>query len=146
MAERTTSRLTIAAPPDQVMTVIADLAAYPEWTGSVKSVEILSVYDDELERPAEATFVLDAGAIKDTYTLAYDWDGDRAVSWHLVKGDVLTSMEGSYRLTDNGDGTTDVEYALELDLRIPLIGLLRRKAEKVVTDTALKELNKRVTG
>jgi ribosome-associated toxin RatA of RatAB toxin-antitoxin module len=146
MAERTTSRLTIAATPAQVMAVIADLEAYPQWTGSVKSVEVLSVYDDELERPAEATFVLDAGAIKDTYTLTYDWDGDTQVSWHLVRGEVLTSMEGSYRLTDNGDGTTDVEYALELDLRIPLIGLLRRKAEKVVTDTALKELQKRVTG
>lgn len=146
MPERTTSRITIAAPPAQVMAVIADLEAYPEWAGSVKSVEILSVYDDELERPAEATFVLDAGAIKDTYTLAYDWDDDTTVSWHLVKGEVLTSMEGSYRLADNGDGSTDVEYALELDLRIPLIGLLRRKAEKVVTDTALKELQKRVTG
>ncbi|MFZ0324786.1 MAG: SRPBCC family protein [Actinomycetes bacterium] len=146
MPERTTSRLTIAAPPAEVMAVIADLGAYPEWTGSVKSVEILSVYDDEDERPAEATFVLDAGAVKDTYTLAYEWDDDTQVSWTLVQGEILTAMTGSYRLTDNHDGTTDVEYALELDIKIPMIGLLRRKAEKVITDTALKELDKRVTG
>jgi len=146
MAERTTSRITIAASRAEIMSVIADLEAYPEWTGSVKSVDILSVFDDEDERPAEATFVLDAGAVKDTYTLAYDWDDDSLVSWTLVKGEILTAMTGSYRLNDNGDGTTDVEYALELDIKIPMIGLLRRKAEKVITDTALKELQKRVAG
>ena len=146
MAERTTSMITIDASPSAVMAVIADLEAYPEWTGSVKSVQVLSVDDSPDERPVRATFVLDAGAIKDTYTLAYDWDGNRRVSWHLVDGGVLTFMEGSYALTDNGEGSTDVEYALELDLKIPLIGLLRRKAEKVITDTALKELQRRVTG
>jgi ribosome-associated toxin RatA of RatAB toxin-antitoxin module len=146
MAERTTSHISIAAPASQIMSVIADLEAYPEWTGSVKSVEILSVFDDEAERPAEATFVLDAGAIKDTYTLAYEWEDDTLVSWNLVRGEILTAMTGSYRLTDNGDGTTDVAYALELDIKIPMIGLLRRKAEKVITDTALKELQKRVSG
>lgn len=145
MAERTSSRITIAASPHAIMSVISDLEAYPEWTGSVRSVEILSVFDDADERPAQARFSLDAGAIKDTYTLAYDWDDDREVSWELVSGEVLTSMEGKYRLTPNGDGTTDVEYELELSLKIPLIGLLRRKAEKVITDTALKELQKRVT-
>ena len=146
MAERTTSRITIAASRAEIMRVIADLEAYPEWTGSVKSVEVLSVYDDEAERPAEATFVLDAGAVKDTYTLAYDWVDDSQVSWTLVKGEILTAMTGSYGLNDNGDGTTEVEYSLELDIKIPMIGLLRRKAEKVITDTALKELQKRVTG
>ena len=39
---------------------------------------------------------------------------------------------------------TRVDYELTLDLKIPMIGLLRRKAEKVITDTALKELKKRV--
>jgi len=29
-------------------------------------------------------------------------------------------------------------------VKIPLIGLLKRKAEKVIVDTALKELKKRV--
>ena len=146
MAERTTSRITIAASRAEIMSVIADLEAYPEWTGSVKSVQVLSVDDSPDERPVRATFVLDAGAVKDTYTLAYDWDDDSLVSWTLVKGEILTAMTGSYRLNDNGDGTTDVEYALELDIKIPMIGLLRRKAEKVITDTALKELQKRVTG
>lgn len=126
------------------MAVIADLPAYPAWTGSVKSVDVLTVYDDEAERPAQARFVLDAGAIKDTYTLEYTWADDTEVTWTLVEAQVVTAMDGAYRLTPNPAGGTDVEYELTLELKIPMIGLLRRKAEKVVTDTALKELKKRV--
>jgi ribosome-associated toxin RatA of RatAB toxin-antitoxin module len=144
MPERTSSTINVAATPRQVMAVIADLPAYPAWTGSVKSVDVLTVYDDEHERPAQARFVLDAGAIKDTYTLEYTWADDTEVTWTLVEAQVVTAMDGAYRLTPNPAGGTDVEYELTLELKIPMIGLLRRKAEKVVTDTALKELKKRV--
>ena len=44
----------------------------------MKSVEILTEYEDG--RPADARFVVDAGAIKDTYELEYDWNGDDARS------------------------------------------------------------------
>jgi ribosome-associated toxin RatA of RatAB toxin-antitoxin module len=143
MSEHTTSSITIAANPAGVMAVIADVEAYPEWTASVKSVEILTVYEDD-GRPGEATFVLDAGAIKDTYTLSYEWDADDEVRWTLVKASLLRALDGSYTLSDNGDGTTDVTYQLTVELSIPMLGLMKRKAEKVIIDTALKELKKRV--
>jgi ribosome-associated toxin RatA of RatAB toxin-antitoxin module len=146
MPERTSSTISIAASAAQIMAVIADLGSYPEWTGSVRSVEVLTVYDDADERPARATFVLDAGAIKDTYTLEYTWRDDSEVTWTMLEAGMLTAMDGAYRLTAAPDGVTEVEYELTLELKIPMIGLLRRKAEKVVTDTALKELKKRVEG
>ncbi|MFC7587576.1 hypothetical protein ACFQYP_30740 [Nonomuraea antimicrobica] len=37
-------------------------------------------------------------------------------------------------------------YELAVDLSVPMIGLIRRKAEKVIVDTALKGLKKRVEG
>ena len=146
MAEQTTSSISIDAPPADVMAVIADLEAYPEWTASVKQVEILTVYDDEDERPAEARFVLDAGAIKDTYTLSYEWDGDAEVRWTLAEGGLLKALDGSYRLVPVGASSTEVTYQLTVDVAIPLLGLMKRKAEKVIIDTALKELKKRVEG
>jgi len=39
---------------------------------------------------------------------------------------------------------TEVTYTLAVDLTVPMIGVLRRKAERVILDTALKELRKRV--
>ena len=47
-------------------------------------------------------------------------------------------------LTDLGNGSTDVTYRLALDVSIPLIGMLKRKGEKILIDTALKGLKKRV--
>jgi ribosome-associated toxin RatA of RatAB toxin-antitoxin module len=145
MAEQTTSSISIAASAAEVMAVIADLEAYPEWTASVREVEILTVYEDD-DRPAEARFVLDAGAIKDTYTLAYEWDDDEQVRWTLMNGGLLRALDGSYTLTEGPDGQTDVIYQLTVDVAIPMLGMMKRKAEKVIIDTALKELKKRVEG
>jgi ribosome-associated toxin RatA of RatAB toxin-antitoxin module len=144
MSEQTSSTIEIEASADAVMNEIADLEAYPDWTGSVKEVEVLERGADG--RPIRATFVLDAGVVKDTYTLSYTWNGNDSVSWTLVEAQILTAMDGSYRLSAGGDGSTRVEYVLTLDLKMPMIGMLRRKAEKVVTDTALKELKRRVEG
>ena len=55
------------------------------------------------------------------------------------------SQQGSYVLTPRG-GDTEVTYHLAVDLAIPMLGMFKRKAEKVIMDTALKELKKRVEG
>jgi len=143
MADQTSSSIVIAAAPAVIMDVIADLEVYPQWSDGVQSVEVLAEYEDG--RPADARFVLEAGPIKDTYELEYDWQ-DESVSWTLTKGDVLKALDGTYALRDNGDGTTTVDYTLAVDLSIPMIGMIKRKAEKVIVDTALRGLKERVEG
>ncbi len=144
MAERTESTITIEAPPDQVMAVIADFAAYPEWTGAVKEAQVRATGTGG--RATEVCFSLDAGAIKDTYTLAYTWKGDQEVRWTLVEAEqILKAMDGAYLLDGAGESTT-VTYQLSVDVKIPMLGMIKRKAEKVIIDTALKELKKRVEG
>lgn len=143
MADQTESSIVINASPAEIMAVIADLPAYPEWSDGIAQVTVLSVYEDD-NRPADARFTLDSGAIKDTYELEYDWDADAKVSWTLTKGDMLTAMDGIYELTANGDGSTTVHYRLSVNVKIPMIGMIKRKAEKVIVDTALKGLKKRV--
>jgi ribosome-associated toxin RatA of RatAB toxin-antitoxin module len=142
MADQTESSIEINASPAEIMTVIADLAAYPEWSDGITSVEVLSVYEED-GRPADARFHLDSGPIRDDYELEYDWDGDTEVTWKLTKGDMVTAMDGMYRLTPSGDSTT-VLYRLAVDVKIPMLGMIKRKAEKVIVDTALKGLKERV--
>ena len=145
MAESTESSITIDAEPAEVMAVIADFEAYPEWTGAVKKARV--VKKGSGGRAKEVAFDLDAGAIKDSYTLSYTWKGDREVRWHLVEAEqIMKAMDGAYLLGDNGDGSTDVTYQLSVDVKIPMLGMVKRKAEKVIIDTALKELKKRVEG
>jgi ribosome-associated toxin RatA of RatAB toxin-antitoxin module len=143
MADQTESSIVINASPAAIMDVIADLPAYPEWSDGIKEVTVLALYEDD-NRPADARFNLASGAIKDIYELEYDWDGDAKVSWTLTKGDMLTAMDGVYELIGNGDGSTTVLYRLAVDVKIPMIGMIKRKAEKVIVDTALKGLKKRV--
>jgi ribosome-associated toxin RatA of RatAB toxin-antitoxin module len=142
MADQASSSITVAADKAAIMGVIADFPAYPEWAGYVKKAEVIAEGPDG--RAQQVHFVLDAGVIKDDYVLEYVWDNDTEVSWHLVKGGVLKGMDGTYALADAGEGQTKVDYRLAVDLKIPMIGLIRRKAEKVIIDTALKELKKRV--
>ncbi len=145
MADQTTSSITVNATPEQVMAVIADVAAYPEWTGAVKSAEVITEYEDN-GRPADVRFELEAGPIKDAYTLTYEWDDDHEVRWTLVEAGLLRAMDGSYTLDDAGDGSTEVTYALSVDVSIPMLGMMKRKAEKVIIDTALRGLKRRVEG
>ncbi len=143
MADQSTQSITVDAPAAEVMAVIADFPAYPEWVAAAKKVEVLETGPDG--RARQVHFVLDAGAVKDDYFLEYEWDGDRRVTWHLVQGQMQKRQEGSYTLVET-DGRTDVTYAITIDLSIPMLGMIKRKAEKVILDTALKELKKRVEG
>ena len=138
---RTSSDIVIAAPPADIMNVIADFAQYPEWATGVRRAEIV---EGEEPRPKQVHFVLDAAPIRDEYDLAYVWDGDRSVSWNLASGgSMLTGMDGSYELDEVDDGTR-VTYKLAVNVSIPMLGMLKRKAEKVIIDTALKGLKRRV--
>ncbi|WP_256104431.1 SRPBCC family protein [Streptomyces sp. ODS05-4] len=143
MAEHTSSSITIEASPADVMDVIADFARYPEWTGEVKEAEVLE--KDDAGRARQVRLLLDAGAIKDDHTLAYTWTGAHEVSWTLVKSQMLRALDGSYRLAPlDGGARTEVTYQLTVDVKIPMLGMIKRKAEKVIIDRALAGLKKRV--
>ncbi len=53
-------------------------------------------------------------------------------------------MDGAYVLEQLADDRTRVTYQLAVDVSVPLLGMLKRKAEKVIIDTALKGLKKQV--
>ncbi|MFD8915482.1 SRPBCC family protein [Streptomyces sp. NPDC059575] len=141
MAEHTSSSITIEAAPADVMAVIADFSRYPDWTGEVKEAEVLAA--DGQGRAEQVRLVMDAGAIKDDQTLAYTWTGEHEVSWTLVKSQMLRSLDGTYVLAPSG-AATEVTYRLTVDVKIPMLGMIKRKAEKVIIDRALAGLKKRV--
>lgn len=147
MADFTESSIRIDADPGTVSDVIADVAAYPEWTAQMRTVSVLST--DEADYPEQVEFTIDAGIFQDTYVLDYTWDlaedGQGVVSWTLVRGEVLKAMTGSYLLTGDGDGTS-VVYKLAVDLKIPMLGMIKRRAEKSIIAGALDGLKKRCEG
>ena len=134
----------IEADPATVLDVIADIDSYPEWISEYKEAEVQERGTDGY--PKVVRFVMDAGVIKDTLVMTYEWPKSRrSLSWTLVSSSLLRSLDGTYRLAAKGSGT-DVTYELSVDLAVPMIGLLKRKAERRLPDTALKDLKKRVEG
>ncbi len=143
MADSTTSSINIALPRASVMDVIADFAAYPDWATGVRATEIVEKRGDG--RASRVRFTLDAGVLRDRFVLRYQWDGDAQVRWDFdpaEPGSVITELSGGYLLADSGSGT-DVTYDLTIGVRIPMIGMVKRRAEKSIIDTALKGLKKR---
>lgn len=145
MADETHGEIDINADVATIMDVIADLEVYHEWADGVKSIEVLTTTDNG--RPDTAKFDFAAGPVKDVFTLQYDWSNEETkgyVTWELIEGQVLKAEDGKYTVIDQGDGKSKVLYDLMVDISIPLPGMLKRKAEKKMVETALKGLKQRV--
>jgi carbon monoxide dehydrogenase subunit G len=139
--DQSTQSIDIDAEPAAVMAVIADFDNYPTWAGSVKKAEVLETGPDG--RAKRVAFSLSAGPVQDEYELSYVWTDDRSVEWTLAKGQMMRAQDGRYLLEPTATGT-HVTYWLSVDLAIPMLGLLKRKAERVIMDQALHELKRRV--
>jgi len=144
MADTSTQSIQVHAPLDRVAAVISDFARYPEWAEAMKRVEVLEEYEDGYAY--RVRFVIDAGVMADDYTLEYAYAEDLSrIEWHLVEpSKTQKSQRGSYDLAEGADGVTTVTYTLEVELSIGMLGMFRRKAEKMIMDTALKQLKRRV--
>ena len=138
MAETATESITIAAPLEQVWAIATDLLNYPTWTHDVKDVVITSRDDDG--RPAEVEFRTSALGRSTHYTLAYDYsDAPNTLAWTMVKGDIQRSIDGAFKFEPAGDGGTNVQYDLAIELVVPLPGFVKRRAERRILN-AIKEL------
>src|SRR5256885_6000134 len=109
MADTTTASIAVAAPRADVMAVIADFASCPDWASAVRSAEVIG--RDGGGRASQVRFGLDAGVIRDSYVLSYDWDGDDGVRWDLAEpGSVITALSGGGPPAGGRAGATETHY------------------------------------
>ncbi len=141
MSERTEAHVAVAASPADVLAVVTDVESYPEWNPEMRAAQVLS--RDEQGRPHQVRFTIDAPRVRGDFVFAFSWHGSSGVSWNLVSGDGLESLEGRYVLAQSPTGT-DVTYALAVEPAVPVLAMLRRMAEKKLADRALTGLKARV--
>jgi len=145
MADTSTQGIVINATTEQVAAVICDFPRYPEWASAMKSVEVVEEYEDGYA--SQVTFVIDGGVLVDEYTLQYEYAEDISrIEWHLVAPSKMQKVQnGSYDIDATQDGDSCmVTYTLEVDLAMAMLGMFRKKAEKMIMDAALKSLKQRV--
>jgi len=142
VAEHAEGSTEVDATPAEVMAVVADFDAYPDWVGNLDEVEVLA--RDRRGRGTRVAFRLGTPWGEQAYTLAYRYQPrDAGMSWTYVEG-TLDDLAGSYALEPAGDGATRVTYRLEVALGVPIPGFLLRQAARQVVRSALGDLKRRV--
>lgn len=139
MAEHAAERMVIRATPERCFEAVVDFDSYPRWANDIKAVKVES--RDEEGRADLVSFRAAAFGRSVTYTLRYDYsEAPERISWAQTEGDVTSRVDGSYVFQRTDEGDTDVSYDLVVDLRVPIPGFVKRRAEGRITHTALREL------
>lgn len=140
--ERTVSEMVMHASPDLCFRVATDFEHYPEWLPDVQQVAILE--RDESGRPCAVAFQVGAFGRSANYILLYDYsESPHGFTWSQREGDITYALDGSYRFEDSGNGSTTVQYELNVGLRVFIPGFVRRRAEALIIDAALRDLKHR---
>jgi ribosome-associated toxin RatA of RatAB toxin-antitoxin module len=143
MAEHASEKITVEASVEACYAVLLEFEQYPEWVPDLKAITV--VERDDQGRGAVVEFRAAAMGKSTTYQLRYDYEGaPNRLAWTLEKGDVERSIDGAYLLADSGDGATEVTYELSIELVIPLLGFVKRRAEERIIRAALPQLKARV--
>lgn len=143
MPDQTAERMVVSGTPERCFAVVTDVERYPEWVGDLKAVEI--VERDEDGRAKVVAFRAAAFGRSTSYTLQYDYSkAPDEISWVQVRGDITSRLDGAYQFAPAGDGETEVTYKLTVDLRVPIPGFVKRRAEGHILHAAIRDLKSRV--
>ncbi len=140
MAASDSREVVIEATPEEILDVIADVEATPDWSPQYQKAEILDSYPDG--RPKQVKMTVKAAGLTDVMVIEYTWTDDK-VSWTLVSSGQLKQQDASYTLTPAGD-KTKVRFDIKIDLSIPMPGFLLKRTLKGGTETATEGLRKQV--
>jgi ribosome-associated toxin RatA of RatAB toxin-antitoxin module len=143
--EQVSERMVIRGTREHCFEVLTEFELYPDWAADIKAVAV-----DERDRDGRAvlvTFRTAAFGRSTSYTLRYDYDdAPHTLRWVQVDGDLTRRLDGQYVLVPDGEDATEISYTLTVELKVPLPGFVKRRAEGRIHGTALGELKARVEG
>lgn len=143
MAEHASEQITVEAPVEACYSVLLDFENYSDWVPDLKSTTV--VERDAEGRGAVVEFRAAAMGKSTTYQLRYDYEGaPNRLAWTLERGDVERAIDGAYLLAETPEGATEVTYELSIELVIPLLGFMKRRAEERIIRAALPQLKAHV--
>jgi ribosome-associated toxin RatA of RatAB toxin-antitoxin module len=122
---------------------LKDYQSYPEFMDGVTAVKII----EEQGNHTKAEYSLNM-IKKLTYILDLEHEDNKSIKWSFVSGDIFSENKGSWDLTDNGDGTTEVAYSVEVDIKIKMMGagMITKKLTEVQLPILMKSVEQRAQG
>jgi len=143
MAEQTSGTIDIEASAEEVMSVLTDFGAYPKWAQGIRKTEVRK--KDSLGRGKEVYMEASSKGVGAKYTLSYRYKAKNGgMTWTSKDcSGAVKSITGGYELKPTGS-TTKVTYRTTIELAIPVVGFIKRQAEKQIINSALGGLKKEV--
>jgi hypothetical protein len=144
MAEHTEGSIVIEASAAEIMDVLIDYEAYPEWA-DVKTAKVIERGEGGVG--TKVAFEVDVPMLgRAEYTLAYRYaPGDAGLSWVTTEArGSVSNIAGEYLLDELDGRQTKVTYRLSVELGVLLPGFVRTQGAKRVIDNALEGLKRRV--
>ncbi len=144
MTEQTEGQIVVEASAAEIMDVLTDFEAYPEWA-DVKSVSVLERGEGGVG--TRVAFEVEVPVLgRANYTLAYRYaPADGGMSWVSTEArGAVSDISGEYLLTEIDEDETKVIYRLAVELGVLLPGFVRTQGEKRVIQNALEGLKRRV--
>jgi uncharacterized membrane protein len=131
---------TIMATPQEILGVMMDVEALPEWSGAHQSAVVLEHDDDG--RPRRSRSIMRNVGITDEQELEYTYP-DNGFGWRLVSSRHLKRQDAVYTLTADGEQTR-ITLQLNIEPAAPIPGFIMRLVVQAVIQTATDGLTKRV--
>ena len=144
MSQKSTATVVIDAPLAQVQSALFEIENYPNWSSSVKKVDVIE--RDGENRVTKAKLSIDAGVMKDRVVLEYNWSlAPATLTFSMDEADLLTQMDGAYSLKAIDGDSTQVTYELEVAVSLPVPAMMITKTQQTTIDNALKELGEHLS-
>lgn len=128
------------ASAENIYKVLSDYNSYGEYMDGVSKVEVI-------ERNGSSVLAkYDINMIKKfSYILKLDEVENKSITWSFVEGDIFSTNSGSWELSDQGDGTTEVTYNVEVDIKVKMMGsgMIVKKLVNTSLPALMKSIEKR---
>jgi ribosome-associated toxin RatA of RatAB toxin-antitoxin module len=111
MASQATRTIEVGVSPEKFFDVIADVGSYPRFLAKLGMVSV-QIDQDQGDVKIVTHAVKKLGKTV-SYTLRYQLDKPKKLSWTLVKGQMMSQNTGSWALEEAGEGRTRATYTIE---------------------------------
>lgn len=128
------------ASVENIYKVLCDYDSYSDYMDGVSNVGVIERNGNSVMAKYDINMIK-----KFSYVLKLDEVENKSVSWSFVEGDIFSHNDGSWILKDLGDGTTEVEYNVDVDIKVKMMGsgMIVKKLVNTSLPALMKSVEKR---
>ena len=124
----------VSAPAADIMAIVADFEAYPQWNEEITGLWILARYDDG--RPSQLRLDTKIQGMASTFIQAVYYPGENQIQTVLQQGDIFSKQEQLFAVVAMGDVSL---LTVDMDVEVSMPGVPSMMVKKIAND-ALEHL------